>query len=97
MWIPVTVVLLGIALFFLLFLIFKKKKSQDLAPPPVEDLANIRITDARVGDVISIHGAGEDYDDLQFTVDSRNRYQYGDEASFELVGRYRGRKVFVEC
>ena len=97
MWIPVTVVLLGIALFFLLFLIFKKKKSQDLAPPPVEDLANIRITDARVGDVISIHGAGEDYEDLQFTVDSRNRYQYGDETSFELVGRYRGGKVFVEC
>ena len=97
MWTTIIVVLLGVALVVLLILIFKKKKSRDLAPPPVEDLANIRITDARVGDVISIHGAGENYDDLQFTVDSRNRYQYGDESSFELVGRYRGRKVFVEC
>ena len=97
MWIPVTIVLLGIVLVFLLFLFFKKKKPQDLAPPPVEDLANLRISDARVGDVISIHGAGEDYEDLQFTVDRRNRYQSGDETWFELVGKYRGRKVFVEC
>ncbi len=96
MWNAV-IVLLGIVLVYLLFLVFKKKKPQNLAPPPVEDLANLRISDARVGDVISIHGAGEDYEDLQFTVDSRNRYQAGDETWFELVGNYRGRKVFVEC
>src|ERR1035441_5766938 len=35
--------------------------------PPAEDLANLKVTDARTGDVISISGVGKNFKDLDFT------------------------------
>lgn len=49
-----------------------------------------------MGDALVIPGLGDNFTDLQVTVDLRNRYEYGGEKWFELSGRYKGRRVFVE-
>jgi hypothetical protein len=60
---------------------------------PAEDLANLKVTDARTGDVISISGAGQDYKDLDFTADRTTRYQSGARRWFEVSGMYMERRV----
>ena len=60
------------------------------------DLIDLSLRDARPGDEISVHAAGDEYDDLQFTSDRRNRYESGNETWYELSGIYRGRRVYVE-
>ena len=41
----------------------------------MEDLANLKVTDARTGDVLSISGAGDQMSDLDFTVDRATRWR----------------------
>ena len=67
------VAILGILLVIVLRELFKKQKSPQPAGPGKrpEDLANLRITDARAGDTLSIPGAGDEFSDLDFTVDRR--------------------------
>lgn len=60
-----------------------------------QDLANLKITQAIIGDSLSITGAGDEFADLDFTVDRRDRYQSGQRFWFELSGQYRNRRVFV--
>ncbi len=92
---------LGIVLIILLYKIFQKlskassKSSSESSSEPV-DLSKLQITDAKPGDLISISGAGDDCEDLQFTVDRRSRYESGGNEWFELGGVYRGQRVFVE-
>jgi len=65
-------------------------------PPPPRDLSNLSITETLRGDQVEVVGAGDDYDDLQFTVDRINRYESGSDEWFEISGKYRSRRVFVE-
>jgi len=65
-------------------------------PKPAEDLGSIRVSDARPGDSISVSAAGDDYSDLDFSVDGRNRYDVGPRQWIELRGSYRNRRVGVE-
>lgn len=58
--------------------------------------ANLTIKDARKGDVILVEGSGVDYEDLSFDVDRRNRYESRGDAWYELSGKYRGKRVFLE-
>ena len=51
---------------------------------------------ARVGDVVSIHGAAEDFSDLDFTVDQRNAYEGASRRWIDLSGEFRGTRVFLE-
>jgi hypothetical protein len=60
---------------------------------PSEDLANLKVTDARAGDVISISGAGDQYSDLDFTADTATRYQAAARRWFDVAGPYKGRRV----
>ena len=53
----------------------------------------MKLADARAGDAVSIAGAGENFDDLDFTVERRNRYEVGPSRWTELRGEYRGRSV----
>lgn len=61
--------------------------------PRPADSAVVKLADARAGDAISIAGAGEDFADLDFTVDRLNRYEVGPRRWIELRGEYRGRRV----
>ncbi|MBV9155520.1 MAG: hypothetical protein JO097_04615 [Acidobacteriaceae bacterium] len=63
---------------------------------PQEDLANLRITDARLGDTLSVSGAAPDFSDIDFTVDRYNQYEAGTRRWKELSGSWRDLRVYVE-
>ncbi|MEI9973908.1 MAG: hypothetical protein WDO73_18770 [Ignavibacteriota bacterium] len=62
----ITLVVLGVLLGIVLMQLFKKSTPP---PAPVADLTNLKVTDTRAGDALSISGAGDNYTDLDFTVD----------------------------
>ena len=73
--------------------LFKKDPKPLPAPVrPAEDLANLKVTDARTGDVLSIAGAGDNMTDLDFTVDRGTRCEAGARTWVELSGPT-GRRV----
>jgi hypothetical protein len=65
-------------------------------PKPQVDLANLKITDARVGDTLSVLGAAEDFSDVDFTVDRRDLYEAGSRQWTALSGTWRDRRVYLE-
>jgi hypothetical protein len=88
------VAILGILLVIVLMQLFKKTPPSAAAPAaPPEDLANLKVTDARVGDALSIAGAGDQMTDLDFTVDRGTRYEAGSRSWVELTGPYQERRV----
>ncbi len=95
----VILAILIILLIWVLMQLFKKQRLQARAPEPLgsgagkPDLANLKIADARAGDVISINGAGDNFSDLDFTADRYTRFDAGAHPWFELSGTYRERRV----
>src|SRR5580765_5565242 len=85
------VAILGILLVVVLMNLFKK--TPQAPAPPVEDLANLKVTDARVGDALSIAGAGDRMNDLDFTVEHTTRCEAGSRSWLELTGPYQDRRV----
>src|SRR5579863_10295879 len=85
------VAILGVLLALVLMQLFKKQPTPP--PKPVEDLANLKATDARVGDSVSISGAGDSMTDLDFTIDRSTWFQAGSRQWFELSGPYAERRV----
>jgi hypothetical protein len=63
---------------------------------PQEDLANLKVTDARLGDVLSVRGAGPDFSDLDFTVDRYDQLEAGSRRWVELTGPWRDHRVYLE-
>jgi hypothetical protein len=61
-----------------------------------EDLANLRVTDARLGDVLSVSGAASDFSDVDFTVDRRDDLEAGSRRWYELSGLWRDVRVYLE-
>lgn len=61
-----------------------------------EDLAHLTIVDARVSDVLSIAGAGPNFEDLDFTVDRLDQLESGSRRWLELSGAWRDRRVYLE-
>src|SRR6266536_4653428 len=88
------VAILGVLLVIVLMTLFKKEPKPLPAPvKPVEDLANLKVTDARTGAVLSIAGAGDNMSDLDFTVDRAARLEAGARTWVELSGPYMNRRV----
>jgi len=88
------VAILAIFLVIVLMNLFKKTPQPAAAPAaPVEDLANLKVTDARAGDVLSIAGAGDRMTDLDFTVERGTRFEAGSRTWVELTGPYQERRV----
>ncbi len=88
--------ILAIFLVIVLMRLFRKDPKAIPAAPayqaPVEDLANLKVTDARTGDVLSIAGAGDRMSDLDFTVDRGTRMEAGARTWVELSGPYKERR-----
>jgi len=63
---------------------------------PGEDLAHLVITDARVGDALSVLGAGSNFEDLDFTVDRMDQLESGSRRWLELSGSWRNHRVCLE-
>jgi len=90
----ILVAILGVLLVIVLMNLFKKQPKPLPTPvKPVEDLANLKVTDARTGDVLSIAGAGDRMTDLDFTVDRAARLDAGSRSWVELSGPYQERRV----
>ncbi len=85
--------ILGVLLVIVLMNLFKKHPTPPAQTAPVEDLANLKPTDARAGDSLSISGAGDEMSDLDFTADRSTWYQAGARQWFEVGGPYRNRRV----
>jgi hypothetical protein len=88
------VVVLGALLVIVLMNLFKKDP-KPVPAAPVEDLANLKVTDARTGDVLSVAGAGDNMTDLDYTVDRGTRMDAGSRSWVELAGSYQNRRVAV--
>ena len=65
-------------------------------PAPQEDLANLKIADARVGDTVSVSGAAEDFSDVDFNIDRADQYEAGSRHWVEFSGMWRDRRVTLE-
>jgi len=63
---------------------------------PQPDLASLTVADARIGDNISIPGAGDNFSDVEFTVDHSNRYEAGERQWFDVSGKHGERRVVLE-
>lgn len=87
--------ILAIFLVIVLMRLFRKdpKPVEPAYQAPVEDLANLKVTDARTGDALSISGAGDQMTDLDFTVDRAARVEAGSRTWVELSGPYKERRV----
>jgi hypothetical protein len=86
----------------LLLLVLKKLFEKPAARPAARALpqnmpeVNLKVADARAGDSVSVSGAGDEFSDLDFTVEARNEYQAGARRWIELRGMYRDRRVMLE-
>src|ERR1017187_4744278 len=91
------VVILGALLGTVLMQLFKKQPAPVSGPyaakPEPQDLANLKVTDAHAGDVVSISGAGDSMTDLDFTADRLTHTEAGSRQWFELSGPYKERRV----
>jgi hypothetical protein len=84
---------LVVLLIWVLMQLSKKSAAERPAPPPGPDLANLKVSDAREGDVISITGVGDNFTDLDFTADRYTRFDAGAHPWVELGGSYHERRV----
>jgi hypothetical protein len=94
---PITltlVIVLGVLLIMVLKRLFQTPAAAP--PPPKQDLSRLSIAEARVGDSISATGAGDNYSDLDFTVDRHTRYEAGEKQWFEVSGMHGERRVALE-
>ncbi len=98
----ITGIVVGILGFLLALVLYQlTQKSRPALPPgqsrkALEDVANLTIAQARTGDAVSINGAGDDFSDLDFSVDRRVTFSAGQRRWSELGGSYRNRRVHVE-
>jgi len=93
---PITFTLTGVLVALLVVVLMKLFKTPHAPAPaaaPAEDLASLKPSQARTGDVISIAGAGDDMTDLDFNSDRCAWFQAGAHNWFELSGPYRERRV----
>jgi len=89
---------LGVLLVIVLMNIFKKHnpEPEGRAPGAAQpDLSNLKPTDARTGDAISIAGAGDSMNDLDFTADRTTTFEAGSRNWTEVSGPYRERRVIL--
>jgi hypothetical protein len=85
--------ILAVVFVVVLMNLFKRHSQPPASSSPQPDLANLRPTDARAGDVISVAGAGDNMSDLDFTADRYTFLRAGARTWFEVGGMYRERRI----
>jgi hypothetical protein len=86
---------LGAVLAVVIMQFFKKHSEPVAAAAPVEDLANLKPQEARVGDAISVSGVGDNMEDLDYTVDRTTWVTAGSRQWVEIAGPYKERRVIL--
>jgi hypothetical protein len=87
--------ILGVLLAIVLMNIFKRHPQPATSSTPQPDLANLRPTDLRANDVVSIAGAGDNMTDLDLTLDRSISVRAGARSWFEVSGLYHERRVIL--
>jgi hypothetical protein len=87
-------IFLGLLFAVVLMNLFKRH-TPPASTTPEPDLANLRPTDARAGDVVSISGAGDNMTDLDVTIDRYTTFRAGSRSWFEVSGLYRERRAIM--
>jgi len=88
-----TLVILFILIALLAIVLMNLFKKSPQPAPPGPDLANLKVTDARLGDMLSISGAGDALSDLDFTADRTTRFDIGARRTLLLSGIYHEHRV----
>jgi len=90
-----TLVILAVLITLLVIVLMQlfKKSTPPSASASGPDLANLKVTDARLSDVLSISGAGDNMSDLDFTADRSTRFDIGTRRYLLLSGIYHERRV----
>ncbi len=86
------VILVILAILAVLLAVWLRQLFRKPLPRPA-DTGTVKLADAGVGDVVSIAGAARDFDDIDFTIERRNRYEAGPRRWLELHGQFRGQPV----
>jgi hypothetical protein len=94
--------ILGVLLIVVLALMWRAPRRPAQPDPVASPAAGTQpagktdLWNARHGDVISIHAAADDYSDVDFSVDRRSAYSYGNRRWLDLSGEFRGQRVYLE-
>jgi len=94
-------VILGSALAVVLWAMFRTNSPAKIAapaaaPPAINPAIDIDPWDARLGDVVSISGAAEDFSDIDLAVDRRSTYESNARRWVDLSGEFRGVRMYLE-
>jgi hypothetical protein len=100
----IILVLLGIALVFVVWQMVRAPKQPRATVTHLPSAAGIDagsgpgvdLWNAQPGDVVSIHGAAEDFSDLDFTVGQRSAYEAAGRRWTGLAGDFRGHQILLE-
>lgn len=93
----VVLIVLIVCLAAVVFLIRKKgKQAAAAAEDAFNEEVESTIREARVRDIVSIIGFSADYDDVDFTIEKRNRYESHGFEWYELLGVHKGKQVWIE-
>lgn len=97
-WAILALIVLAIALVAIIIALNKPKTSdqRDQTEEFPDKHAHLDVGDARPGDGLSIPGQGDDFEDLDLRIERRDRFESGGERWYQLTGKYRGRRVYVE-
>lgn len=95
-WVILILLVVAFAAVFIIISNKKKKEQEEaeLNPPP--NLADADIRQAKVQDIVSISGYGDEFDDVDFVIEKKNRYESDGWEWYELLGVYQGRQVWIE-
>ena len=92
--------ILGLLLLVVLWMMMRapsgKAISAPARQPQLPTRTDLHPSEARKGDVISIHGAATDFSDLDFTIDERDAFESNGRRWVNLTGEFRGDRVYLE-
>jgi hypothetical protein len=92
--------ILGLLLLIVLWMMVRKpghaKLQAGASRPQITQSGDVHPSEARKGDVVSIHGAAEDFSDVDFTVDRRGYFEAQNRRWIDLSGEFRGNRVYLE-
>lgn len=94
--------ILGLLLLAVLWMMIRSPGAKAIpagsaAPPQLAATGDIHPSEARKGDVVSVHGGASDFSDVDFTVDQRGAFDYGGKRWVNLSGEFRGERVYLEA
>jgi hypothetical protein len=94
--------ILGLLLLWVLWMMMRNPSGKAISAAAqgqqqIPAALEIHPSEARRGDVISVHGGAADFSDLDFTVDRRGAFDYNGRRWVDLSGDFRGDRVYLEA